>query len=79
MHRFVASYLSVYACVLERYGLRIRRSQVRVLPSALPKVLQNAGKEKSPGFAPGLFDTTLTPPGYPSAASIAPAGRTEES
>jgi hypothetical protein len=29
--------------VLKRDGLRIRRSQVRVLPSALPKALQIAG------------------------------------
>src|SRR5919112_5734067 len=44
----------------QRIGLRIRRSQVRVLPSALRKYLQTASKSEGPGFAPGPSDTDLT-------------------
>jgi hypothetical protein len=40
MRRLVASCLLVSVGVLKRDGLRIRRPQVRVLPSALSKVLQ---------------------------------------
>src|SRR5215216_3441063 len=44
--------------VLERVWLRIRRSQVRVLPSALLKVLQNVGIQEDPGDYTGGFGSS---------------------
>ena len=39
-----------------------RESEVRILPGALLKPLQNGGKRVSPGVKPWLSDTTLTLP-----------------
>src|SRR5215212_4285385 len=36
-----------------------RESEVRILPGALPKVLQTSGKEQSPAFAPRLHYTNF--------------------
>jgi hypothetical protein len=37
-----------------------RESEVRILPGALPKVLQNGGKRESPGFVPEPLYITST-------------------
>ncbi len=62
MRRFVDYYLSASVGVLKRDGLRIRRSQVRVLPSALRKLLQNVQKGRPPIISSGPSQEVVVRP-----------------